>query len=142
MQESSLVVLKAVSKILLPLMIAFGLYIQIAGSSNPGGGFQAGAILASSIVLIDILFDRKIFSSLFSMKKLYVYASLGILIYLFPGLISIFNNQQFLNYFSLRFVNNPQTFGITIIEIGVGLTVFSSLSLIYLKFYRGNGEVK
>ena len=39
-------ILRVVSKILIPLIILFGLYVQFHGDFGPGGGFQAGVILA------------------------------------------------------------------------------------------------
>ena len=40
---------------LVPLMIVFAVYVLIHGESSPGGGFQAGAIFASAIILVRLI---------------------------------------------------------------------------------------
>jgi multicomponent Na+:H+ antiporter subunit B len=49
-RESSDILVTA-SKILVPVMILFGVYVIINGHLTPGGGFQGGAIIASAMVL-------------------------------------------------------------------------------------------
>jgi len=41
------VILRVVSKFLIPLIAIFGFYVQFHGDFGPGGGFQAGVILAA-----------------------------------------------------------------------------------------------
>ncbi len=40
------------SRIIYPLMIAFGFYVVINGHLSPGGGFQGGAIIATAILIL------------------------------------------------------------------------------------------
>ena len=40
-----------VSRALAPLILAFGFYVAIHGSTTPGGGFQGGVIIATSFLL-------------------------------------------------------------------------------------------
>lgn len=40
------------SRLLLPLILLFGVYIFVNGHLTPGGGFQGGVILASAILLL------------------------------------------------------------------------------------------
>jgi multicomponent Na+:H+ antiporter subunit B len=44
-------ILNAVTFLMIPFIILFGLYIQFHGDYTPGGGFQAGIIIASGIIL-------------------------------------------------------------------------------------------
>ena len=44
------VIIKAVSKILVPLILLFALYVQFHGDFGPGGGFQAGAIFCLAYI--------------------------------------------------------------------------------------------
>lgn len=39
------------SKILVPFIFLYGLYVLLGGESSPGGGFSAGAILSAGIIL-------------------------------------------------------------------------------------------
>lgn len=50
-RESSEIILTA-SKLLMPIVMVMGVYVFINGHLTPGGGFQGGAIIASSFVLL------------------------------------------------------------------------------------------
>ena len=49
-------VLRVVSKLLIPFILLFALYVQWHGDFGPGGGFQAGVIFASAFVLYALIF--------------------------------------------------------------------------------------
>lgn len=44
-------ILITISRVLLPFLILFGIYIIINGDTSVGGGFQGGVVLASSYLL-------------------------------------------------------------------------------------------
>ncbi|MFT7417363.1 MAG: multicomponent Na+:H+ antiporter subunit B, partial [Glaciecola sp.] len=44
-------ILRVVTKWLSPIIILFALYVQFHGDYSPGGGFQAGVIFSSAILL-------------------------------------------------------------------------------------------
>ncbi len=50
---------------LLPLILMFSFYMFSYGGNFPGGGFQAGVIFGTIIVMLEVLFDYKIKSDLF-----------------------------------------------------------------------------
>jgi len=52
-------ILVTASHVLVPIMILFGVYVFINGHLSPGGGFQGGAIIASSLVLMFIAQPRQ-----------------------------------------------------------------------------------
>ena len=49
------VVPQVVGRLLIPFIILFGLYVQFHGEYGPGGGFQAGAIIATGLILHALL---------------------------------------------------------------------------------------
>ncbi len=49
-------VLRVSSKLLMPPIMLFALYVQFHGDFGPGGGFQAGVIFASAFILYALLF--------------------------------------------------------------------------------------
>ena len=49
-------VLRVIAKLLIPFMLLFALYVQFHGELGPGGGFQAGVIIAAAIVFYAIIF--------------------------------------------------------------------------------------
>ena len=49
-------ILRVVSKLLIPPIMLFALYVQFHGDFGPGGGFQAGVIFASAFILYALIF--------------------------------------------------------------------------------------
>ncbi|MBN1760053.1 MAG: hypothetical protein JW863_17135 [Chitinispirillaceae bacterium] len=45
-------ILQTGSKLLLPVIITFGIYIFVHGHLTPGGGFQGGVVIASALLLV------------------------------------------------------------------------------------------
>ena len=46
---------QVVGRLLVPFIVLFGLYVQFHGEYGPGGGFQAGAIIATGVILYALL---------------------------------------------------------------------------------------
>ena len=47
-------VFRVVAKILFAPIIMFGLYVQFHGDYSPGGGFQAGVIIAAALFCMQL----------------------------------------------------------------------------------------
>ena len=56
---SSSPIFSIVSRILFAPIIIFGLYVQFHGDYGPGGGFQAGVIIAAAFILYSMIFGLK-----------------------------------------------------------------------------------
>ena len=52
-------ILRISTKILFAPIILFGLYVQFHGDFGPGGGFQAGVIVASAFILFSLVLVLK-----------------------------------------------------------------------------------
>lgn len=127
--------LKTLTKIIVPFILLLGFYIQIHGENSPGGGFQAGAIIASAFILYGMCFGIESLKKIISIQLLKFLASFGVIIYLSLGIVSIVMGGNYLDYNVLasdKLVG--QKIGIFIIEIGIGFTVFSSIMLFFIKF--------
>lgn len=131
-------IIKNITTFILPYIILYSLYIQLNGESSPGGGFQAGVIFASSLIAYDLVYGNQKLKQYFSVTTLVTVATLGVMIYGFVGTISLFFNDNYLNYYSLEnFTSDKLTAqhaGIFIVEIGIGLTVSAIMYLIYNLF--------
>ncbi len=135
MKNNNIIILKAVTKIVIPYILLFAIYIQVNGEVSPGGGFQAGAILASTTIGYNIIYSNKLVQQDFKVSVLIITAALGVTIYGLTGIIAFLKGNNYLNYYSI--VSEGvigQYLGIFIIELGVGLTVASSLLIIYYMF--------
>lgn len=128
-------VLRVVAKIIIPLVILFALYVQFHGDFGPGGGFQAGVIAAAAFILYALVFSLRSAFAVVGPKFLQYMASFGVLLYASVGLYSISQGGNFLDYNKLA--ADPiagQHYGIIIIELGVGITVFAVMLSIFYAF--------
>jgi multicomponent Na+:H+ antiporter subunit B len=132
---SSHKVLRIVGKMLIPLIMLFGLYVQFHGEYGPGGGFQAGVIFAAAIILYSMLFGMKSALEVVPLSALRLLTALGVLIYGSVGITSLLAGGNFLDYSVL--LPDPvagQHVGIIVIELGIGITVAASMALIFFAF--------
>ncbi|GIU24386.1 cation:proton antiporter [Shewanella sp. MBTL60-007] len=129
------IVLRVISKALIPIILLFALYVQFHGDFGPGGGFQAGVIFAAAIILYAMLFGLDNAKRIFSLSLFQLLAALGLLLYASVGMVSLFNGGNFLDYNVLA--EDPiagQHLGILLIELGVGCTVASVMIIIFFNF--------
>lgn len=128
-------ILRVVAKFLIPVIVLFGLYVLFHGKLGPGGGFQAGVILASGLIVHLLVFGPDETRRIAPIPVLRGLAASGVLLYGGTGLASLALNANFLDYNVLG--STPlagQYFGILTIEIGVAVTVSSTMVLLSLVF--------
>lgn len=128
-------VLRIISKILIPFILLFALYVQFHGDFGPGGGFQAGVIFAAAIILYAMLFGLDTARRVFNQTLIQLIAAIGLLLYASVGVVSLFNGGNFLDYNVLA--ADPiagQHIGILLIELGVGCTVAAVMIIIFFNF--------
>lgn len=131
MHNNSILILT--TRFLLPFVVLFSFYIQINGETSPGGGFQAGAIFASIFIALDLSNAApEYIGQILKEKRLLSLSATGVGIYLACGIIPMLRGYNFLNYNALHKIDmTGQKIGIITIEMGVGITVASTLLLIY-----------
>ncbi|MEX0639125.1 MAG: MnhB domain-containing protein [Balneolaceae bacterium] len=137
--ESPIVLLGA--RLLSPYIMLFGLYVIFHGHYSPGGGFQGGALLATSVILTRLSGGRIISNLQLKENLTTPIAAIGVAIYFITGAVAVFYGSYFLDYEALPFPGlEPATlryYGILVIEIGIGLSVMAILILIYDQLVRG-----
>ena len=134
------VLLRVMAKVLIPPILLFALYVQFHGDFGPGGGFQAGVIFAAGFVLYTLTFGLEKSQEIVGPGLLRVLAAGGVLIYGGVGVATMLKGGEFLNYSVLA--EDPvagQHLGIILIELGVGITVFSVMLTIFYTF-SGRGD--
>jgi multicomponent Na+:H+ antiporter subunit B len=128
-------VLRIVSKMLIPLIMMFALYVQFHGDYGPGGGFQAGVIFASAIILYSILFGPEAARTVMTDRVTRLLAAFGILLYAGTGFAAMAYGGAFLDYSFLRDEQvSGQLLGILLVELGVGITVAAVMVRVFLEF--------
>ena len=134
---SEFLVLKVTAKLLIPFILLFGLYVQMHGDFGPGGGFQAGVIVAAAFILYAIVFEVETARRVAPMAVLVSIACLGVLLYAGVGVANLVYGGRFLEYGVLA--HDPahgNHIGILIVEIGVGMAVAGVIMIIFFSFAR------
>ncbi len=127
------VVLRTVSKALIPFILLFGLYVQTHGDFGPGGGFQAGVIFASAFILYGLVFGLGNARRVVPSGLLRGLAALGVLIFAGTGIAALLMGGNYLEY--AVFAEDPAAgnhIGIWLVELGVGVTVSAVMLTIFL----------
>ena len=121
------------SRLLYPIMLAFGLYVIINGHLSPGGGFQGGAIVATAILIlyyIDI-------SKTIEVKLILTIEKFLFLLLVMVSVLSIFtkNGLVFTNFISDV---NPDVKAIylMILNVIIGAKVALGLVAIFTAFLK------
>jgi multicomponent Na+:H+ antiporter subunit B len=137
---SDQVILRVATKIIVPTILLYALYVQFHGDFGPGGGFQAGVIFAAGIILYALVFGLRRTQRVFPSWMARVLAACGVLIYAGVGVVALFLGGDFLDYSVLA--HNPvhgQHYGILLVEIGVMTTVLGVMTTIFY-FFAARGR--
>lgn len=133
---------RVVGKALMPFILLYALYIQLHGEYGPGGGFQAGVIFAAGFVLYSLIFGNDAARRVLPMGVLIRLIPIGVLLYLGVGVAGMLRGGAFLEYDVLR--SDPvdgQHLGILLVEVGVGITVASTVvAIFYAMLGRGDRQ--
>ena len=133
-------VLRVIAKLFIPFMLLFALYVHFHGELGPGGGFQAGVILAAGVVFYALIFGLPAARRLVSDNVVESMVAGGVLIYAGVGLAGLLLGGNYLDYFVLdRDPVHGQERGIFWVEVGVAVTVSGVMLKIFYMF-AGRGR--
>jgi len=128
-------VLRVVTKLLMPFILMFALYVQFHGDFGPGGGFQAGVIFGAGFILYALIYGLEAAEKVAPPGLIRVIMAIGLLLYIGVGYFGLFLGGVFLDYDVLR--HDPvlgQHLGITLVELGVGTTVSATMITVFFSF--------
>jgi multicomponent Na+:H+ antiporter subunit B len=129
------IILRVVVKMLLPAILLFALYVQFHGDYGPGGGFQAGVAAAAAVILYGMVFGVPAARKVVPQRILHVLIPLGVLIFAGTGIASLLLGANYLDYSPFgSHAEAGQHLGILIVEIGVFVTVSSTMLAIFYAF--------
>ncbi len=133
-------ILRVGTKLLLPFILVFALYVQFHGDYGPGGGFQAGVIAAAMVILYAVTFGLEAAKRAMPPVLVETLIGLGVFLYAGVGIASMLMGGEFLNYSVLE--EDPvagQLLGILLVELGVFITVFATMTAVFYSF-AGRGR--
>ena len=135
-------ILRVVGRLMIPFILLFAVYVQFHGDFGPGGGFQAGVIIAAGIIFYGLIHGIDTIRRIVPARLVETALASGVLIYAGVGLAGLFFGGNYLDYFVLD--HDPvhgQHRGIFWVEVGVATTVSGvMLKIFYVFASRGTPE--
>ncbi|MEM1382939.1 MAG: Na(+)/H(+) antiporter subunit B [Pseudomonadota bacterium] len=134
-------ILRVAAKLFIPFIFLFGLYVQLHGDFGPGGGFQAGVILAAGVILYAIIFGLSAAQAKVRPWFVELLVPAGVLLYAGVGIWGFVTGVNYLDYNELAHGDrvHGQHWGVFLVEIGVLVTVASTMLAIFYAF-AGRGR--
>lgn len=148
-------IIRVITKLLIPYILMFGLYVQFHGDFGPGGGFQAGVIFAAAFILYGLVYGLEEVQKVAPPRVIEKLIALGLMLYASTGVACMVWGGNFLDYDMLQhgflteipaaidffpgdkphhFLPEGQHLGIFLVELGVGITVTSVMTMIFYAF--------
>jgi len=136
------VIIQTASRLLVPHIQLYALYVLAHGHGSPGGGFQGGCILAASFILMVIAYDLQEVKRRIKETVIILLCSVGVFLFAWTGWMCLFVGGNFLDYGQLSAIiptNQVMAryYGIAVIETGVQITVMAVMVLIFLELATG-----
>ncbi len=127
--------LYTIVKLMLPVIVVYGIFIILHGHVTPGGGFSGGAILGAALILYGLTFGQDASLKLFPESVSKRLESGGVLVYIGIGLIGLVLGGAFLTnagVFPLGDPGNILSGGmIPLLMIAIGIKVGSTMMTLF-----------
>lgn len=141
-QKSSSIIVALVSRFMVPFIQLFAFYVIAHGHYSPGGGFQGGALLGASILLLRLTVGEQPSNLVFHSKYGTQMSGFGVFIYAAVGVAAMIGGGLYLDYANLPIGGMPtpqlRSLGILLVEIGVGIGVMATMIAIFDDLAKGN----
>lgn len=126
--------LRTVLSPLVAAMQLFAVYVLLHGHYSPGGGFQAGILLAASLILPLLVTGHGSGTLVLSARAAVTITAIGVLIFAGIGTASLLWAQPMLDYAVLPLAAEAperRSLAILLIEVGVTLAVAGAMVSIF-----------
>ncbi len=133
-KQGMTVIVKTITKFVIPLVILFGIYMVLHGHLTPGGGFPGGVIIASVFILLVLTFGKEVASQKLKKSTASLLESVGALIFLFLALVGIGTG----GWFFLNFLPKGEPLKILsagfipLANIAIGIKVAGGMFAVFL----------
>ncbi len=133
-------ILQKTAKILVPIIMLFGVYIIANGHLSPGGGFAGGAIIGAGLILYLNAYGFKKTERFFSGKLYKTVSTASLTFYCIAKSYSFFTGANHIETFiSPGIPGNILSAGLILpLNICVGLVVSCTMYSFYAYFRKGN----
>jgi multicomponent Na+:H+ antiporter subunit B len=136
-------IVQTMSRMLIPLIQLFALYVLFFGQFGPGGGFAGGVMLGTSLILGILVFGPDAPQCRLA-KKVIHGDGLGLMIFVGVGGLCLIGGGEFLNYANLQIPwlesNARRSLGIQLTQVGVAVDIAVTAISIVISLSLSNGE--
>lgn len=134
------IIMQKIAKILVPIVILFGVYIILNGHITPGGGFSGGAIIGAGLILYLNAYGFNKMSKIFTTKVYKTITCSALVFYCIAKSYSFFTGANELESFiSHGTPGDILSSGLILpLNICVGLIVSCTMYSFYALFRKGN----
>ncbi len=134
------VILQACAKVLVPVIIMFGIYVILNGHLSPGGGFSGGAIIGAGLILYLNAFGFKKTEKMFTEKTYKAVCFFALTFYCIAKSYSFFTGANHLDsHIPLGQPGHILSSGLILpLNICVGLVVACTMYTFYVMFRKGD----
>jgi len=130
-----------VVKLIVPIIIVFGVYILFNGHLSPGGGFSGGAILGTGFILFAMAYGEDVAAKVISAKAIKIITICSLSFYCLSKSYSFFTGNEFNGVHSIIGPGTPGDFlsgGLILpLNLAVGFVVCCTMYSFYMVFKRG-----
>lgn len=147
-QINDSLIIRVAARFMTPFIQLFGLYVIAHGHYSPGGGFQGGVILGTSLILLAMANNMAFVKTFLCVEKMVSLAAIGVLIFAGWGLVPMAFGHPFLDYSAwsniLPFTGEvmARSHSMLAVEIGVAITVMTGMYGIYMSLVSDGGMKK
>ena len=137
-------IVRTMSRLLIPLIQLFALYVLFFGQYGPGGGFAGGVMLGTSLILGILVFGPEAPPCRLA-KKVIHGDGLGLIIFVGVGGLCLIGGGEFWNYANLEipWIDSEarrRFLGILLTQIGVAVDIAVTAISIVISLSLINGE--
>ena len=120
-------IVRTMSRLLIPLIQLFALYVLFFGQDGPGGGFVGGVMLGASLILGILVFGPEAAPCRLA-RKLAHGDGIGLMIFTGIGGLCLIGGGEFLNYSNLAIPwvdtdSRRRYLGILLTQVGVAVDI-------------------
>ena len=138
------VIVRTTSRLLIPLIQLFALYVLFFGQYGPGGGFVGGVMLGASLILGSLVFGPESPPYLLAQKVLHG-DGIGLIIFAGIGGLCLIGGGEFLDYSDLEIPwvdsdSRRRYLGILLTQVGVAVDIAVTAIVIVFSLSLTNGS--